>query len=227
VPLPQIVLGELRKLNAGLGPARDWDVFCTQTLAPILAAVPNKEPLQHLAGLADQARRQAHAQLAHYLQSPACGRLLLGLARRLSASPRHFVAELGDTRLETFAARHLKKRHRQVMALAASPVMSVEERHRLRISIKRLRYVLDCFASLYPRRPVAGMSKALADLQDALGHMNDQAVALRLIRAIDDKSAGFAQAQAAVHGWLAAIGMESERSLAGCLESFSAVKRFW
>lgn len=227
LPLPKSVLGELKKLNASLGPARDWDVFCTQTLPPVLAAVPDTGSLQHLAGLADQARRQAHAHLARYLQSPACGRLLLGLARRLSASHRHFVAELGDTRLESFAARHLKKRHRQVMALAENPLTSVESRHRLRISIKRLRYVLDCFASLYSRRPVSGMSKALADLQDALGHMNDQAVAQRLIQAIDDRSAGFAQAQAAVHGWLAAIGMESERSLVGCLKNFSAVKRFW
>jgi inorganic triphosphatase YgiF len=227
LPLPETVLGELRQLNASLGPARDWDVFRIQTLPPILAAVPDKEPLEHLAQLADQARRQAHEQLAHYLQSPACGRVLLGLARRLSTHPRHFVAELGDTQLESFAARHLKKRHRQVIALAANSNMSVEERHRLRISVKRLRYVLDCFASLYPRRPVAGMSKALANLQDALGHMNDQAVAHRLIQTIDDKSAGFAQARAAVQGWLAAIGTESERSLTGCLENFSAMKRFW
>ncbi len=227
VPLPQSVLGELKNLNASLGPARDWDVFCTQTLPPILAAVPNKEPLQHLAELADQARRQAHAHLAHYLQSPACGRVLLDLARRLSASPRRFVAELGDTQLENFAARHLKKRNRQVMTLVENPNMNVEERHRLRISVKRLRYVLDCFASLYPRRPVASMSKALADLQDALGHMNDQAVAHCLIQRIDDKSSSFAMAEAAIHGWLAAIGAESERRLAGRLENLSAVKRFW
>jgi inorganic triphosphatase YgiF len=227
LPLPQSLLAELKKLTAALGPARDWDVFCTQTLPPILAAVADRGALQQMAERADQARRQAHEQLAHYLQSPACGRLLLGLARRLSASPRHFVAELGDARLDSFAGRHLKKRYREVLALAATPVTGVEERHRLRISIKRLRYVLDCFASLYPRRPVGIMSKALTDLQDALGHMNDQAVAQRLLQAIDDKSAGFAQAQAAIRGWLAATGMESERSLAGYLEKLAAVKRFW
>jgi inorganic triphosphatase YgiF len=227
LPLSQNVLDALKKLNAVLGPARDWDVFCTQTLPPIRAAVPDMQPLELLAKLADQARRQAHEQLAHALQSPACGRLLLGLARRLSASPKHFVAELGDTRLDAFAARHLKKRHRQVMALAENSLTTVENRHRLRISVKRLRYVLDCFASLYSRRPAAVMSKALADLQDALGHMNDQAVAHRLIQTIDDNSPGFVQAAAAVQGWLAAIGMESERGLAGCLEKVSAVKRFW
>ncbi|MGA7949523.1 MAG: CHAD domain-containing protein [Thiobacillaceae bacterium] len=227
LPLSQSLLAELRNLNASLGPARDWDVFCTQTLPPILAAVPNKGPLQHLTELAGQARRQAHEQLAHDLQSPACGRLLLGLARRLSASTRHFVAELGDTRLDDFAGRQLKKRYRQVMSLAKNPLVSAEQRHRFRISVKRLRYVLDCFASLYSRRPVAAMSKALADLQDALGHMNDQVVAHRLIKTIDDKSPCFDQADAAVHGWLAAIGLRFDRRLAGCLERLSAVKRFW
>jgi triphosphatase len=226
LPLPQTLQAELKKLTAALGPARDWDVFCTQTLPPILAAIPASEPLEHLAQLADQARRQAHEQLAGYLQSPACGRLLLGLARHLSASHRHFVAELGEATLTRFAAQKLKKRHRKVMTLADQAVTAAQ-RHRLRISIKRLRYVLDCFASLYPQRPVASMNKALADLQDALGHMNDQIVANRLIQAIDDGSADFAQAQAFVRGWLAAIGQESERHLASELKILSALKRFW
>ncbi|HYP66785.1 MAG TPA: CHAD domain-containing protein [Thiobacillaceae bacterium] len=226
-PLPLTVLGELKELNASLGPARDWDVFCTQTLPPILGAVPDVDPLQRLADLADKARRQAHERLAQYLRSPACGGLLLGLARRLSASPKHFVAELGDARVESFAARHLKKRHRQTMALAAAVEMDAVGRHRLRISIKHLRYVLDCFAGLYPRRAVGGMSKALGNLQDVLGHMNDQAVAHRLIQTIDDGSADFAQAQAVVRGWLAAIVVQSELSLAGDLKELSAIKRFW
>ena len=227
LPLPQTLLAELKKLNAALGPARDWDVFCMETLPPIFAAVPNRPLLQHLAELAAQARGHAHEHLAHYLQSPACGRVLLGLARRLSMPARHFVAELGTTQLRGFAARQLKKRHRQVITLAKNPNMSVEERHHLRISVKRLRYVLDCFASLYPRGPVASMGKTLADLQDALGHMNDQAVAHRLIRGIDDRSTSFALAEAAVHGWLAAIGAESERRLAGRLRTLSVTKRFW
>jgi CHAD domain-containing protein len=71
------------------------------------------------------------------------------------------------------------------------------------------------------------MVKALADLQDALGHMNDQAVAHRLIEGIDDTSSGFALAEAAIHGWLAAVGVESERRLGGRLENLAAVKRFW
>jgi CHAD domain-containing protein len=134
---------------------------------------------------------------------------------------------LGEAALTGFAAQELKKHHRKVTTLAENQAVTAAERHRLRISIKRLRYVLDCFASLYPQRQVASMNKALADLQDALGHMNDQTVANRLIQAIDDGSADFAQAQAFVRGWLAAIGMESERSLSGCLEKLSAVKCFW
>ena len=227
LPLPQYLLEGLKELNAALGPARDWDVFCMETLPPILAAVPNKEALQHLAQLAAQARRESYAQLARDLQSPACGQVLLGLARRLAAPPRHFVAELGEIQLVDFAARNLRKRNRQVMALAENSNMGVAERHRLRIGVKRLRYVLDCFASLYPQRPVAAMSKALGDLQDALGHLNDQAVAHRLIEGIDDKSSGFALAQAAICGWLAALVVESERRLAGRLESLFALKRFW
>lgn len=227
LPLPKTLLGELKKLGAVLGPARDWDVFCSETLPPIQTALADKQPLGHLATLAEQARQQAYEHLSAYLRSPACGRLLLGLARHLSMTHRHFVAQLGETSLEEFAVRRLKKRRRQVLAIMAHPVSSVEERHRLRIAIKRLRYVLDCFASLYPKRPVKATTKALAELQDILGHMNDMAVADRLMLSLKGDPATVQRATDQVHGWLAATGVKSGQLLGASLQRFSSIKPVW
>ncbi|MGA7178549.1 MAG: CHAD domain-containing protein [Thiobacillaceae bacterium] len=227
LPLPLVLLGELRKLNTVFGPARDWDVFCTETLPPLRAALPDSGPLEQLAGRADHARRHTHDQVKAYLQSPACGRLLLGLGRHLEESHRHFVVELGDPDLGDFAARHLKKRYRQMRAILANPVTGVAERHRLRISIKRLRYTLDCFSSLYSEGAVAGMTAALADLQTILGNMNDMAVADRLMASMEDDSAELQRARDLVHGWLAATGLKSEKKLGSALQKFSRIKRFW
>ena len=227
LPLPQTLLNEVKKLNAVLGTARDWDVFCSETLPPLRASLPDSAPLEDLVRQSEQARRRAHDVVADYLRSPACGRLLLGLARYLVAAHRRFVAELGEPSLENFAARHLKKRYKQVLAIMANSVTSVEERHRLRISIKRLRYALDCFSSLYPKQSVTKMTTVLAKLQDILGHMNDRAVADRLLLSIRHDLAALQRARDLVNGWQAAIGLKSGQLLGAALQNFSRTKRFW
>jgi inorganic triphosphatase YgiF len=227
LPLPQTLLNEVKQLNAVLGPARDWDVFCTETLPPLRAALPDSAPLEDLVTQAERARQRAHDVVSDYLRSPACGRLLLGLARHLAAGHRRFVAQLGEPRLEDFAARHLKKRHKQVLAMTGNLLASVEERHRLRIGIKRLRYAMECFSSLYPKPSVTRMIAAVTKLQDILGHMNDRAVADRLLLSIGNDLAAFQRARDLVNGWQAAIGLESSQLLGAALQNFSRTKRFW
>jgi triphosphatase len=225
--LPQVLLNELKKLNAVLGPARDWDVFCTETLPPLRAALPDSAPLEDLATQAERARQRAHDVAANYLRSPACGRLLLGLARHLAAGHRRFVAQLGEPGLEEFAARHLKKRHKRVLAMTENSRMTTEERHRLRIGIKRLRYAMECFSSLYPKQSVTRMAAAVTKLQDILGRMNDGAVADRLLLSIANDLAAFQRARDLVNGWQAAIGLKSSQMLGAALQNFSRIKRFW
>jgi len=60
--------------------------------------------------------------------------------------------------------------------------LSDEQRHRLRIRIKKLRYALKAFRSLFPKRKRARRyPRLLASLQDALGSLNDQAVTSGLL----------------------------------------------
>ena len=56
--------------------------------------------------------------------------------------------------------------------------LSKSDRHDVRIALKRLRYALDFFGSIFRRRASRrSSSKRLARLQDDLGRMNDVAVA--------------------------------------------------
>ena len=50
-------------------------------------------------------------------------------------------------------------------------------RHRARIAAKKVRYAIEFFASLYPRRAVRHYVDALTELQDDLGWPNDAVVA--------------------------------------------------
>lgn len=84
--------------------------------------------------------------------------------------------------LAPFARRVLSRRRSKLgMYSGRLPELSDEERHRVRIAAKKLRYAAEFFASLYHGRSAVkdrrGFTKALAELQDNLGDLNDIAVA--------------------------------------------------
>lgn len=61
-----------------------------------------------------------------------------------------------------------------------------EERHRVRIAAKKLRYGAEFFAPLFPGKKAGkrhgAFGKALSDLQDHLGALNDIATGHELMR---------------------------------------------
>ena len=72
--------GELRWLLGPLGPARDLDVFTTETLAPVRAARAGDDALDALAELAADGRWRAHQGVRDTLASERYGDLAFGLA---------------------------------------------------------------------------------------------------------------------------------------------------
>ena len=80
--------------------------------------------------------------------------------------------------------RHACSRQAPAQGIGARPEfaqLSADERHRLRIALKKLRYATEFFEALYPKKHTKPYLAALKDLQDGLGHLNDVAVAQRLI----------------------------------------------
>ncbi len=58
--------------------------------------------------------------------------------------------------------------------------------HALRIECKKLRYSLEFFASLFPRKKMSGMIKQLKRLQDNLGDFTDLSVQQEFLMSIAD-----------------------------------------
>ena len=87
--------------------------------------------------------------------------------------------------------------HQHGRALLAMPA---EERHEVRIAVKKLRYATEFFASLFPRKAARSYINALAALQDELGVLNDAATTELLLQhlAVPD-----AIALGTVSGWCA------------------------
>jgi triphosphatase len=203
---------ELKWLAAELGPARDWDVFLTQILPAVKAPAAAAAGVAAFRDAAEGARRRALSRAQDAAQSRRYQEMLLDLGAWLAAEPwlgsadaeavsraRGPVGEFAGDTLERLA-RRLHKRGRGFENL------SPEERHRVRIAAKRLRYAGEFFSALYPPKPVRRYVKALAGLQDVLGALNDAAAAGRLVREALEEGTDPAVAVGGgfVEGWVAA-----------------------
>ncbi|MCL4800648.1 MAG: CHAD domain-containing protein [Burkholderiales bacterium] len=225
--------GELRWLGQALNPARDWDVFMTESLPPIARRFAAMTGLPALRRRGARLRRMHSARAREAVASPRYTALVLALGAALARddlSPMaDGVPELAMPVAE-FARSVLEKRHRKLRRRAAGIEHATpEERHAVRIAAKRLRYAAEFFAPLFPARRAKRYIGALEEIQDILGAVNDAATTERLLA--EAAGAGRApiepQLLGVVRGWLAA-GAERELARFGAAwEDFADRKKFW
>ena len=213
---------QVKKLCLELGRSRDWDVFVTQTLAPICTRLPEHDGLREVLSVSEQARKHQHAGMEHSLASQEFQRLLL----RFGAWMHCDQWGESDSTLEQFAIRALKKRSKAVIKYGGAMIgYDPVQLHRLRIACKKLRYSTEMFSSLFAESKTRSYVAKLSELQDILGTLNDIAVAHRLLNELDN---------AARHDTLALIRGWMEHDYAGRVtefvtvwKKFSAQKGFW
>ncbi len=184
-----------QKLAGALGEARNWDVLIEETLPPLAKAFPVHQDVKKLF---KQARRQqitARKGLRQHLEAPDYPRRFVDFVAALLSLP----APKTNVDLSKFAHRRLKKREERTLTLANTHAeLNDSERHDLRIEIKKLRYALDFFAPLLPTNTLRPYQRALTQLQDTLGRLNDLMTAETLFQdCLGPRHTGPAQ------GWLA------------------------
>jgi len=185
---PEIELAALREqVNewcVGLGRAREWDVFLTEILQPICASFPALEGLQKLEAVSQRARKQQYEAITKQLGELDFQRMLL----RFGVWMHSKQADAAPMALKLFVSNSLKKRLKDVVKCGKTLSMEDRERaHRLRIACKKLRYSIEMFESLFDREKSKAYLDVLANLQDVLGRLNDQAVANRLMSTVQHK----------------------------------------
>ena len=90
--------------------------------------------------------------------------------------------EASDEPVEVFAAQELARRWRKLRSrLKGIEDLDEEARHRVRIEVKKLRYAIEFFSSLFAaqarKKRVKTCLDAVEGLQGTLGDLNDLAVA--------------------------------------------------
>lgn len=163
---------ELRWFTAITGDARNLDVFIGR-LEQQAVAVP-LAPLR-------EAREKAYDRVVAALASRRFRDLMLDLVAwvetggwRKDGKAKQPIGPFAERRLDCFWARVCE-------GGAVLRTCSEEQRHRLRIAIKKMRYATEFLAGLHQRDERKRFVRALEAMQDSLGHLNDVATARDLV----------------------------------------------
>ena len=240
---------EARWLADELGPARDIDVFLAEVFEPVAEACKDAEGLASYRGAALELQRQRLARARAALRSRRFGIwrdrfrswLAADVAPPLAVVPDSDPGVVGTRYrpIASYAAEVLTKRDQKTRKRGHHVMhLDAEQRHDLRITVKKLRYAAEFFSGLYEHSPKRYL-KRLSRLQDVLGRFNDVAVAQKLMRDIERATApkgveSGSRASTEVHhvsglvgGWHAARAAAAERKLRERWRGFLAAGPFW
>ncbi len=180
----ETVKAELKWITGILGQARDVDVFLSDVMLPLRKQYHEEPGLFSLHRTYAAQRTKAYERVAQATNSVRYRSLMLELAAWVEAGPwaNNQNEESRAQRakpVEIFAAGELTRRRRKVKKRGERlKKLDPDERHGLRIQVKRLRYASEFFVTLFPgkKRKKRAMLASLKDLQEALGDVNDIAV---------------------------------------------------
>jgi inorganic triphosphatase YgiF len=219
---------ELRRLGRVFGEARDWDVFCLQTLPEALDGAHTAGWRDLLSEPATEARERAHRRFMEELEAPSFTALVLGLAAW--AEQRNLLgdAEL-DRPIEDLCPRLLDRLARKVERRGHHiGDQSDAERHALRKSLKKLRYGIDYLQAVFPSKLVESYLHDCRDLQQSLGDMNDAVTATALADSlVDEARPDLAPAAGALAEQLGRRREQALHDLERQWKEFRAEPSFW
>lgn len=230
IAFPPALQQELGWLGGEFGAARDADVLADSTLPKVAAACPQEAGLLPLAQFASTIAEQNRKHAAAVVVSVRYSRLMLGAVGWLQASrwrealDETALAALAEP-LEHRAARILARRHEKLLKSGKRLAHGTpEERHQVRIAAKKARYATEFFQSLHPAGRVRHYLGRLAALQDALGWLNDAAVADKSLREIEASHPELAAGASFARGYLCAATRQDLPGLGRLWKQFRAME---
>ena len=152
--------------------------------------------------------------------------LMLALAADLYALESDALVK--SAQLSTFARLQLSQlRKRARKRYSAAGDLQAEKLHELRVALKRLRYGIEFLLPLLPQKATVRYANALADAQETLGYLNDEAVARTRLKAWAGKDPELRSGAAFVAGWHAPRIARLRRNILPALEPILWGKAPW
>ncbi|MGY3549771.1 triphosphatase [Bradyrhizobium sp. USDA 4472] len=229
-----LMRAEAKWLTGRLSGARDWDVFRQDTLRTVADGCPSVAGFDALGVLADERRVACYEQAHLALADRRCQYFVIGLGAWIEARGwRSDVASEGLGQLAepavNFARNVLSAQHAKVLKRGRKfKSLPTEERHRVRLAAKKLRYVADFLLPLCGHgKSAKRFSRRLAVLQQELGIYNDMATTSSLLAEVGAKTTDSGTAAAAIAGWQAHAIVAVEARLLKAWSEFTVAKVPW
>jgi CHAD domain-containing protein len=170
---------ELKWLGSVTNPCRDLDVYLLEMdgfRRQLGGTAGHLDPLHRML---EHDRRNALGKVRRALHSERFSRLIDSWEGLASSPPESGQEPPNAARpIVDVAGERIIKAYRRMVTRGSKLIdgPSPEMLHRLRIDGKKLRYLLEFFASLYGPKAVNRLVKELKQLQDILGGFNDMTV---------------------------------------------------
>ncbi len=225
--------GELKWLGSALGAARNWDVFAENLVGPLKGALAETPELETLSRAAERHRDNAYDEVRAVIASARYTGSIMRLARWFEARGWRDQPVTEDSArlvapLSKVAPDLLQRLHRKAWRCSRGFAhLAPQDRHKLRIALKKLRYAIEFLESIYGRRAVARYMRRLKPLQDGLGRESDVRAAHALAAALAGDGGKVERACGVVLGWYSRALSESEKETRKHVRRFRRVPSFW
>ena len=171
---------EFRWLGSVTGRARDLDVYLLE-LPHYKQALPEDagDHLDPLRGYLEEGGKAAYVELDGALSTARYRRLMRDWRTFLERPvPQRTQLPHAARPVKEYAAERIWQMHRKVLKRGGAIDSDTPDEavHDLRLSCKKLRYLMEFFRSLFDAGEIRTQIKALKRLQDVLGEFNDLAV---------------------------------------------------
>ena len=206
---------EFKWLGTVTGPLRDLDVHLLGIDAYRRVSGVDGDALDTLRQSLDEARLSEHSRVSTALRSIRFQKLIDDWERFLDSEGEGFAEPpLASAPIIEVAGPRIHKAFKRIRKRGASATEAVPASllHRIRIDGKKLRYLLEFFADLYPQDAISRFIKELKRLQNILGEFNDTEVQLTHIAAFNGAGGQASEALAATSR-LCEIIVERQREL--------------
>ena len=237
------IKSELKWITRELAPARELDVLDSEVIGSLRDVVPHNRDLAETRSELEARRKQAYNDASRAVRSQRFAHAVLDGAEWIeigawTSTDDPMLRLRRERSIEPHAAAELARRRKKIRKRGQDlRKLEDEQRHKLRIRAKKLRYGIEFFTSVFPdkkneERREAALS-ALKDLQSGLGGLNDIAAREKLMSEMGNASGK--EAPASRVPFVAGVIYGSEQARTDDLlqvavkahQEFSDVKAFW
>jgi len=228
---------QLRWIAHALAPVRNLDVFAASLVCPVTQALPAGPDFERLIDATERRRRAALDQAKQVILSERYTESMLRMLQwfaahgwrdqRISEHAVVLLAPIADVAPDLIERHHRKARKRS----KRFEQLTATQRHRLRIALKHLHYIVEFLGSLFDKVQVRTFVKCLKSLQDDLGYANDVRVAYDLVdqisEATNQDTRAINRAGGIVLGWHERLLADRNPKIRKHVRRFRRLDPFW